>query len=147
MNGLQKQLSRANRMHAIDQSQFDALAIELARIESALAGQHRHIEQVKTHVDAAVSSPKGDSVAVHQQTMCYIKNLEDELVQLQENVKQTEQTRDECLSRVVAQRTKLKGWDKLIDKLRLRLDTERSMTDSVEADDRHLSQFNRGVSQ
>jgi hypothetical protein len=133
-------LQRAERLRALEQSRLDSLAAELLKLEARLAEHTARLQGVISELHRTASRDWSASLGQHRQSMAWIEHLQASAVALQQEAQAIALERDELRTKTLSQRSKVRGWDSLLQRLLAQQARELERTESLVADDRYLNQ-------
>ncbi len=139
MKARQKRILRIQRLRALEESKLNSLAVELAAIESRLTKQTGQLVRLKSQIDETSTSASDHSVDKHAQTMIWITHLQSHANNLKREISETVLQRNETLNRAMEQKSKVRGWESLADRLSAEANSELEKLESLVADDRYLN--------
>ncbi|QDT11173.1 hypothetical protein [Planctomycetes bacterium K23_9] len=136
--GKQK-ITRVQRLQSIEENKLNALSVELAVVQAELAKLHEKAQSVQSAINSATLPDDAHQVESHQQSLVWLSHLEKQLQSIAAKVTESEAIRDDTLQRMIAQKVKVNGWEKLTDRMQTELDHETQAVESLDADDRYLN--------
>jgi flagellar biosynthesis chaperone FliJ len=140
MSAKSNKQARVERLRSIDESRMSALAVEFAQAQAKLIEMQQHVAKIRSAITRNPLSDNDHNVASHLQSLAWLSSLETQLVSADAAVKQSESACDVIRQQMIAQKVKVNGWEKLSQKLKSEADAEEESAESMEADDRFLSQ-------
>ena len=143
MSDLKKKLQRMRRVHGLETSQLNVLVGDLARIDAKLAEQTSQLNELNSIKEQGLSASGDFSVEFLTQTGIWIEGV-NRLIQLAWNaISNTESERKEARSRVMTQRTRVRGLEILIDQLRFEFNADAATQQMLLADENALNGYSR----
>jgi flagellar biosynthesis chaperone FliJ len=131
---------RVERLRSIDESRLSALAVEFTQTQAKLIERQQHVAKIQSAIKSNPLTNNGHNVAAHLQSLAWLSSLETQLVSATAALKQSESACDEIREQMIAQKVKVNGWEKLSEQLKSEADAKEEAANSMEADDRFLSQ-------
>ena len=139
MNPLRRKLLRVERLRAIDQG-------VLAGLSAQLLASQTHVQNLRNCCDlwnaqADRLQVAGPAVSISQlcQSAVWLQNVQAQIDTLETRIREAEEQQAQLLERVTEQKSKVRGWDVLIEQLRSRIALELQSHDALAAGDRYLN--------
>ena len=144
----QDSLTRLNKVLQYERRQMDTLRLELAEWEARHQNETQRLAKVtagQRRMFLESQSVVGRAAFVHDRVPFYDWTLwsEDALVKLRQDLQTLASHRDACRDRLVAQRSRVRGLELLIEKRQLERDTHAHNMAMIEATDRAMQQRER----
>jgi len=108
---------RLKRILAIEQKKLEATKGELKRIQFSLQQLREKINAMKDHIEKTIAKVDQTSIDQLRQTTPWSILVQDSVAQSETRFKKLERQRDELQARAVAQRSAVRGWQLLVEKL------------------------------
>ncbi len=139
MDATRKKILRLQRLRTLEQSKLNSLAIELAAIESVLTDKSKQLSELHSQIEDASTLNNEPAIALHAQSLIWIRHLVSCRDILQTEIRETESKRDKMLAETIQQKAKVRGWESLIDRLNAELAGQLQNRESLLADERFLN--------
>ena len=139
MKAMQKKILRIQRLRALEESKLNSLAVELAAIEATLRRQTAQLARLNVQIEATSTPDSDHSIDQHAQTMIWIEHLQSHADNVERAISETSLQQNELLNRAIEQKTKVRGWESLIDRVSSEADSEFQKSEALVADDRYLN--------
>lgn len=137
-----QKITRLTRIMGLEDKKLDQLTLKLKQITQQIDLHQRQIEKTRDKRMAVISQPATRcSIVQLAQFVTFSDSIERQIEQLNEVVKTLTEQRQVVLNEVAAQRTKIKGWTILIEKLKNEDAFAAERASMMEADDRFLNTF------
>ena len=137
MNKLRK--TRFERLKRIEQNRLDRVVNELRKlnqlIERHLSMRHALHERLRE----MFASPDNEPLQIRTSRNESIDQLQRSLLQLDQRVQELKAEKQTLLEKCYHHRGKVKGWEIMLDKIKVEYQSEIARTEMAEADDRVLS--------
>ena len=137
MNRTRQRAATVQRMHLVQQSRFDQLAAELAQIVATLTDLQTRHDEIETTISNSQCNSNASIDDLRYQK-AWIDQLQAQKDAMTKAIAETQQQRDQTMVRIRDQKSKLDGWELLIDQLESELQQEYQRREAGEADDNHL---------
>ncbi|TWU02176.1 hypothetical protein [Stieleria varia] len=138
MSALREKLRQVQRLRSLEQNTLDATSAELSFAESALQRIRSEQDSLEKQIRDLTLLHTQPSITELQQLMCFGVQLQERLAAIGQDVDKAIEVRDEVLARVIQQKSKVRGLETFIDRLRVDIDIAHERIQSAEADDRYL---------
>lgn len=143
MNNIRQRIVRVQRMKAIEQNQLDVLAAGLSSLEARIQGYHDRIAELDVELGSLGDVWTTHSLTMQNQMSVCAMAIQRKSVELQLLITETEAARDEVLAQVLEAKTKIKGWESLVEKLVKQERQEQANVEAGVADDMYLVKHKR----
>lgn len=137
-----EKINRLQRIKRLEEKSLDQIVLKLKQVNQQLAQCERRKELVASrHVSVMENPERNMSIGQLESFSVFADSVESRTTRIQSQIEDALQRRTKLLDDVAISRSKIKGWQTLIEKLR-REDAEVLEKESMlEADDRVLRDF------
>ncbi len=145
MRNARNRIRRIDRLRKVDQMSLDQLKNELAIHDHLIDRCQRELDTIAEQVEAIQRTDAGNSVSQFQ---LRIDNIDQWSKAMQANqllLQKLKTERETKLKEIVEQRSKVRGWEKLLANTTAQIDFDLQKTEALNADDRYLSQQQNGT--
>ncbi|MGB7344976.1 MAG: hypothetical protein WBD20_12245 [Pirellulaceae bacterium] len=139
MSPSKQKITRVERLQSIEENKLNALSVDLAIANAEVVRLQQMSIDIQSQIDTTTLPDNNHVVQSHLQSMLWLSHLEQKLQQVAESIGQAETARDEVMRRMIEQKVKVNGWEKLTDQMRTDFAMEQQAVESLEADDRYLN--------
>lgn len=143
MSELAKKMQRMQRIHSLELNQLNILIGDLARVDAELASQRKHLAELQSMKEQGLAATDRFSVELLTQSNVWIDSVNRSIALANDIVAKCKAERDEAHSRVMHQRTRVRGLELLIDQLRLEFDADAETQQMLLADENALKKYAR----
>ncbi|QEF97630.1 Flagellar FliJ protein [Stieleria maiorica] len=143
MSELKKKIDRIRRIHSIESSQLNVLIGELARIDALLASHRKRLEDFESVKRQGLEITRNCSIEFLTQTHLWIESIDRSIKIVRDEIDKCEAERREARSRVMDQRTRVRGLEILMDQRRLEFDADAMTQQMLLADENALKKYAR----
>lgn len=126
----------------LEEKKLDQLTLKLKQLTQQINACQHQIDRIRERRSAAISQPNfSGSIVQLTQLVSFSDSIRTRIEQLNEGYTALTDQRQAVLDEVSAQRTKIKGWSILVEKLKREDASAVERISMLEADDRALSNF------
>ncbi|WP_182868012.1 flagellar FliJ family protein [Rhodopirellula sp. JC639] len=143
MSELKKKIDRIRRIHSIESSQLNVLIGELARIDALLMSHRQRLEEFESVKRRGLEITQNCSIEFLTQTHLWIDSIDRSIKIVRDVIAKCEAERHEARSRVMDQRTRVRGLEILMDQRRLEFDADAMTQQMLLADENALKKYAR----
>lgn len=143
MSELKTKLDRMNRIHALETSQLNVLIAELARIDAIMASHMQRLHDLEDVKRQGLEASATCSIEYLTQNSVWIDSLDRSIQLARDVIAKCAEERLQARSRVMDQRTRVRGLEILIDQLRLDFEADAATRQMLMADDNALNKYAR----
>ncbi|MCA9136750.1 MAG: hypothetical protein KDB00_08325 [Planctomycetales bacterium] len=143
MSELSKKLERIRRIHTLETSQMNVLIGDLARIDAELASHFKRLNELQLIKHQGLVSTQLGSIELLTQNGIWIDSINRSIMLAHDIISKCQSERRDAQSRVMEQRTRVRGLEILVDQLRLEFDADAMTQQMLMADENALKNFAR----
>ena len=143
MSELKKKIDRSRRIHSLETSQLNVLIGELARLDALLASHQERLDEFEALKRQGLEINQDCSIESLTQTNLWIDSIDRSIKIVREVLSKCESERAEARSRVMDQRTRVRGLEILMDQRRLEFDADAMTQQMLLADENALKKYAR----
>ena len=143
MSQSKKKLDRMQRVRALEENQLNVLIGDLARIDAELASHRTHLADLEAMKEKGLATTHRCSVELLTQNRVWIDSVNRSIRLAREIIDKAEEERQEAQTRVLDQRTRVRGLELLIDQIGLEIDADLETQQMLMADENALKNFAR----
>lgn len=143
MSQSKKKLDRMQRVRALEENQLNVLIGDLARIDAELASHRTHLADLEAMKEKGLATTHRFSVELLTQNSVWIDSVNRSIRLAREIIHKAEEERQEAQTRVLDQRTRVRGLELLIDQIGLEIDADLETQQMLMADENALKNFAR----
>lgn len=141
-----KRLRQFEKLRDLAGKQLDQIRLELAMRRQDLERVHRDRESMKVELDqTTVGDSLSDCLTCYQLSNQRMMRLQHEMNQQAERIRQIEEEINQILLRYKTQQSKLKSWEKLVERTTNQWKAQEQKIEFDQADERFLSSSAAGV--
>ena len=143
MSELKRKLERMRRIHALEANQLNVLIGDLARLDAVLASHQAHLAELEAMKQSSLATSERLSVELLTQNRVWIDSLNRSIQLAHDIIEKCKAERDVAQSRLLDQRTRVRGLELLMDQRKLEFDADIVTQQMLIADDHALEKFAR----
>ena len=138
MKLLRKKLLRIERVRSIEQGVLDRLSTQILVLQMHIHSLIARRDQLREQTDKLQAMERLPSVEQLCHSAAWLENIRAQTDELEMHIAEAERQQEALYQRVAEQKSKVRGWDVLIEQIQSRITLETHNREGLAASDRYL---------
>jgi flagellar biosynthesis chaperone FliJ len=143
MTQITEKLNRIRRLHAVESAKLNVRVAALVTAEARVNEQMETLRDLQSQRDEALVGVQTNTLDQLQQAGHWMESLSKSMERTRETLRNATEVRDGARAEMLAQRVKVRGLEKLIERLCAEGDAIQQAADNIAADEQALQKFAR----